>query len=370
VVPVLASLLVVVVLLAGSLALRGARAPSAQLPDGSPSALDLVFAVFGENADHIYRAPAHDPSQRTLVDTVPHAPGWGILPATQMAGSLVAFTVLPADGPARGDAPAEVWLLDVDSRDRIRLAGDADLLIAPVLAAGGAELVYRRTLEGNRQALVRVDLATRLRTEVHSEETAFGIWPVGFDASGALLFARLSTAGTDLYRLEPGTGPQWLLHASDNIARDWRVSPDGRSVSFLAPELLHERVLHRAQVVSLDGVPLALAAPRDEMGEQYGPAWLPDGRGVTVGQEALAGSSPAAVIGLDGRVANLARPPRGFDVPLAWSTDARFLAVRAFDGQNSYAPGSETLVIVGADGTRRAVPAAAEVIFIGWIGRA
>ncbi|MCH7632118.1 MAG: hypothetical protein IIB59_02800, partial [Planctomycetes bacterium] len=50
-------------------------------------------------------------------------------------------------------------------------------------------------------------------------------------------------------------GADFLLHASDEIARDWRLAPDGRSLSFVAPEVLAERVVHRLHVFDLGGTP-------------------------------------------------------------------------------------------------------------------
>ena len=220
------------------------------LPAGEPL---LVFAEFGVNADRVYVAPATDLDRRTLIETVAHAAGWAITAAPEMAGSLVAYTVLPPGGPGRRDAPAELWLLDVETRESTRLASDADLLVAPRFDASGAWLAYRSTSIDGEQRLVRVELATRLRRVMHSYSDGFGVFPVGFDAGGALLFAQLSSTGTDLYRLRDGAEPERLLHASDDIARDWRVSPDGRSIAFVAPERSGERVVHRLHVVALDG---------------------------------------------------------------------------------------------------------------------
>lgn len=332
----------------------------------------LAFAEFGPSGDRIYTSPANDPADRTLIDTVPHADGWGINPSPQPAGNLFAYTVLPPDSPGRRDAPAELWSFDLANGNRTRIARDADLLIAPVLSSDGAELVYRVS-DGEGQALVVVDLATQLRTVLHRERTDFGLYPIGFDAERAVIYARLSLTGTDVYRLARGAEPVLLFHASDNIARDWRLSPDGRSLSFLAPTATAERVVYRAQAVRLDSNaarPLATTAPLAT--EQYGPVWLPAGDALTIGQEGgPARGQAAAVIAPDGSVRLLPAPVSGFDVPLAWSADGGYLAVRSFDGPNSAAPGNADIVVIGlADGQRLHVPADAELIFIGWMGRA
>ena len=101
--------------------------------------------------------------------------------------------------------------------------------------------------------------------------------------------------------------------------------------------------------------------------EQYSPVWTPDGNALTVGQEAFTSQSePAVVLGLDGSRVELTTPDFGFDVPIAWSGDGRYLAVRSFDGRNSVQPGLQRTMIVDREGARIAVDVPSEVIFLGW----
>ena len=341
--------------------------------EAAPAATEarLVFAEFGPTADRIYVAPASRLEERDSVATVRHASGWAINPATEMAGSLVAFTVLPSDAPPRRDSPAELWLLDVASGDLTRLASDADLLAAPVFDRGGRHLAYRRSTAEGAQALVRVDLGSRARTTLLTVATEFGLFPVAFAPDGALLYAELSTGGTDLYRVDEGATPELVAHASDDIARDWRLSPDGGSLSYLAPEIEAERVVHRLHVVAIaDGVELAAAGVGLAIeGEQFSPVWTPAGDGITFGQEArVVRAAPAVTLPVGGGgAAPLAEPERGFDAPLGWSPDGRYLAARSFDGRDAYDPGRESLVVIAADGDRTTVSGATELIFIGWM---
>ncbi|PKN82869.1 MAG: hypothetical protein CVU47_01400 [Chloroflexi bacterium HGW-Chloroflexi-9] len=327
----------------------------------------LVFAEFGENADRLYLAPPERPQERTLIETIEHAPGWGINPAAGTARSIVAYTVLAPGVVPERDTPAELWVIDLATRERTRIARDADLLVAPTFADDGAVLVYRRSA-GSQQELVRVAIQDNTRSVVHAEQTAFGIFPIGYTAGGDLLFARLSTAGTDVFSVRDGAAATLLFHASDQIARDWRLAPDGSAVSYLAPEARGERIVHRAHVVGVDGEERGLPDRGSPTGEQYGPTWTPDGRSLTVGQEAETGdTAPATVLGLagDDPVA-LAPPEQGFDVPVQWSPDGRYLAARTFSGVNSMDAGTESAVIIGTDGNRYPVTAATEVILIGW----
>lgn len=353
-------------------------------PTPSSGAPLVVLAEFGQGADEVFVAPADDPADRTPVATVEHAPGWGINPAPEMAGSLAVYTVLPPEARPQRDSPAELWLLDVASGERTRLARDADLLAAPVLAGDGGAVVYRSTA-GGVQELVRIDLESRARRVLHSVRTEFGVFPVAVtpatrDGGSELLFSQISTAGTDLYAvsLEGAAAGEarHLLHASSQIARDWRLSPDGATLSYLAPEPVAERVVHRLHVVALDGTGARAQQPPIAGGpvaaEQYGPVWTPDGAALTVGREAAPAFTAAAVtLPLDevtGPTA-LAAPEAGFDVPLGWSPDGGTLAARSFDGSSSADPGAERLTLIGVGGERRAITSRSELIFLGWWAR-
>jgi dipeptidyl aminopeptidase/acylaminoacyl peptidase len=338
---------------------------------GVPPGPQLIFAEFGATADRIYIAPPADPTQRTLIATVEHVEGWGLNPAIAAAGGRVAYTVLPPGSRPQGDAPAELWLVDVAARSKTRLAGDADLRVPPVFDRAGTMLIYRSSAAAGQQALVRVDIASGARRPLHTAETAFGIYPVGFARDGALVFATLSQRGTDIYRVRDGEPPALLFHASDQIARDWRLSPGGDAIAYLAPELRTERIVQRLVVVRLDGAdtrPLPGITDAQAAVDQVAPVWTPAGDGVTVGREANPGTSAAAAtVALSGGASTaLAAPPRGFDAPLGWSPDGRFLAARSFDGATTQAPGAETTVVIAAGGQRRTVTATTDVIFLGW----
>ena len=340
---------------------------------GEPAAgARLVFAEFGPGEDRIYVAPAGDLDARELLASVPHAQGWALTPATELVGALIAFVALPPEAEPRRDSPAELWLLDAASGELTRLAGDADLLVPPVFDREGRYLVYRSSdgIEGT-QALVRVDLATRERRTVRELTTRFGILPVAVPADGGVVYAELSTGGTDLYRVDAaGEDVTLLLHASDHIASGWRLSPDGRTLSYLAPRIEAERVVQRLHVTPIDGGEPRIEARDGFVGDQFSPVWTPTGDGITFGQEPgfLAGVAPLTLrIEDGGEQGRLTAPEQGFDAPLGWSGDGRYLAARSFDGRDAYEPGRESLVVISSAGGRATVLADHELIFIGWL---
>lgn len=333
----------------------------------------LLFAEFGTNGDRVFSADATNPSIRTLVATIPHAPEWGINPSGRAAGDLVAFTVLPPSAVPARETPAELHVLNVATGAIRLLATDADLLTAPVFDHAGTHLVYRRNGEGGQQSIVSVDLATGAQRSLYTVETTYGIYPVGSGSDNGVLFAVLSRGGTDLYRVGTAGQPQLVLHASNGIARDWDISPDGRRVSFVAPGTEDERVVNRLEVVDLaSGTRVSVPSvdvPRAV--EEYAPVWRPDGSAITLGREAYPDDRAGAVtypLGAGTPLA-LATPRQGYDVPVSWSADGEYLAARSFDGTSAQDPGDESLVVIALGGERQTVTATNEVVFLGWVGR-
>ncbi len=366
-----AGLTVVALLVAVLVVLPSDDADGIQQVEAPPGIPQIVFAEFSAASDLVYIAPANDPDARVLIDEIEHALGWGMNPAPEMAGSRFAYTVLPPAANGRQDTPAEVWVMDTATLDRTRLARDADLLVAPRFTSDGGALVYRRS-SGGQLELVRIELATSTREVIHAERTTFGIFPIGYSADGGLVYARLSSSGTDILSVREGHSPTLLFHASDDIARDWQIAPDGRHIAYLTVEEALESILHRARVSRLgSGEPLPLSRVEETLGEQYGPTWTLDGSSLAVGQQATPeGPGRVIVTSLDGSATTLPAPEQGFDVPTAWSPDGRFLAARTFTGVNSAHPGEESVVILDAEGDRYPVISTTEIIFIGWIAGA
>ncbi|GAF87317.1 unnamed protein product, partial [marine sediment metagenome] len=60
-------------------------------------------------------------------------------------------------------------------------------------------------------------------------------------------------------------------------------------------------------------------------------------------------------------------PEGGFDVPLSWSADGRYLAVRSFEGSSAVDPGPSYVVVVGSQGNRYQLSSSSDLTVIGWL---
>ena len=332
----------------------------------------IVFSEFGPTEDTLWSAPADDPSERTVIAAVRHAPEYGILASVSPDGSLIAYTVLPPELPKpSADAPAEVWVIGSNGSEPRLLASDADLLIAPVWSPDSASVVFRRSESGDNVAgtfrLVRLDLSGR---ETELLELDRGLFPVGFSPDGAeLYYTELSQAGTELARVNVGTlTREAVAHLSDDFTRDWHLSPDGRQLSFLAPAAASDTPAFRAMVVDTDSA----AGPkqvREGTAGDFNPIWHPNSRDLTLGQEPQRGEKEAAVRlnALGGAPDELEGPEKGFDVPLSWSPDGSYLALRSFEGSSALEPGRERMVILEPKGERKELKWDGELYLAGWI---
>ena len=130
--------------------------------------------------------------------TIDHAPEYGAAVALSPDGTRIAYVALPASGAAAIDAPAEVWVMDRNGRNRKRLAGDADLPVAPVWSPDGLSVVFRRSDNSDAAGHFQLVRVTTDGAETTLVDSTDGLLPVGFAPDGSLYFVRLSTAGTDL----------------------------------------------------------------------------------------------------------------------------------------------------------------------------
>jgi len=351
--------------------LRGLAGDQSTAPVGLHSLLEaaaplVVYSEFGETADTLWAANPDDPSDRTQLGQIEHARGFAISPRLSPDGARIAYTVVPPTGAQA----AELWVLDIESAEARRLAGGVDLLSAPVWSPKADAVVVRRSQGGEDEAgsaqLLRVDLSGA--TTVLASAAA-GLYPIEFSPDGAwLYFAVLSASGTDLARVsgEGGDEPQTVAPLSDGIARDWRLSPDGTRLAYLAQT---DGAGFAARVLDISTgkavTPLAHIASA-----QFSPVWTPDGD-LAIGQLSDGGAA-LLVSGEGASLAPAAQLPGpeggdGFDAPLSWSPGGAHLAVRSFAGESTADPGPSWVVVVGTDGERNHLSSISDVTIAGWL---
>ena len=322
----------------------------------------VIYSEFGQAADTLWAADPDDPTARAELAVIQHAWGYGILPSLSPSGDYIAYTVL-----APGSPTAELWLLETSSGVATRLAGGVDLRIAPVWSPAGDALVVRRSAgqEGfGSSQLLRIDMEGTIETLAAD---GAGLFPIDFSPDGRwLYFAVLTPSGTDLARAPAAGGEtETLAHLSNGVARDWRLSPDGTRLAYLAQSSANTNVTFAAQVLEIETGDVQTPLGQADV-TQFGPVWAQNG-GLTIGRLDRDTGTPLR-LSVDGApLAVLPSASAGFDVPLSWSPDGVHLAVRSFEGSSTAAPGPSRVVIVSTDGGRIQLSPQSDVVVAGWL---
>lgn len=336
----------------------------------------IVYSEFGQWADTIWAADPNDPASRVALASIDHAYSFGINPALSPDGAHIAYTVRTGD--AAQSAGDELWLLDVETGAAKRLAQQVELAGAPVWSPASDAIFVRRS-GANGAELLRISLSgatTVLASSTNSlAASPNGLYLIDVSPDGEwLYYAVLSAGGTDVVRASVHSGKQEpVAHLSDGFSRDWRLSPNGDRLSYLAQADSGSSVTFVAQVLDLSTglreTPLA-----ETPAAQFSPVWERDG-GLTIGQISDGGAASAGAgdaplrLNAAGAVTDVAlpEPSAGFDVPLSWSPDGAHLAVRSFEGRSAADPGPSRIVVVRTDGARFELSRRSDVAVAGWL---
>ena len=335
---------------------------------GPPSGPSLLVSEFSDSRSQLWLIDPQDPNERDAFLAVNHAPGWALSGAVSPDGATLAYVVLR---PGRRDAETEASLWRSDGGAPVLLVDGVDLGGGVVWSADGASILVRRTTvaeDGRRAfAVVEVDLATGRAVTHPVEGAAAAVHVVGRAGDGSLLVELTTRSGSRLSNLGDPEDKARLL--SNDLTRDWRLSPDGAQLAFTEQAGLTMAV----RVIALDpsltsaGLPAMRAATAagqallDEGNVGVGtaaPVWSPDGA-LSVGVFQTPVSSGDEI-----RVASVGSGA-GFALPLAWSADGAHLAVRAFDGGGPGSSTRESVGIVGSDGALVTLPGG-HMQVLGW----
>lgn len=344
----------------------------------------LLVSEYGTTADTIVALdPADVAGSREVIATIEHAPEYGIQATLSPSGEAIAYTGLPADTERASPAsPATSGIVSVDGTMAV-LAEDVDLLVAPVWAPDNASIVVRKntpceaagldceTNPAGLFELIRLGTdGTRATITTWQSAAAF---PIGVSQAGVLYFATLNAAGTDLYSVGlDGTNETLVAHLSDQVARDWRLSPDDLSVAYSAAESGSQPAVV-ARVCDLttgaisdviDAGEMAAGPPSTGVARgEFNPTWQPDG-GLTVAALNLDGGGSAVSVDQAGLTTEAIRDD-AMDLPLTWSPDGASLVVRSVEGETPFEAGASRVEILQA-GTRARVSESSDVTIVGW----
>jgi Tol biopolymer transport system component len=332
----------------------------------------LLISEFGEDADTILAIDPEDVAgSRTEIATVGHAAGWGIFATLAPDGGAIAYTALPEDAvDPSPDTPAIAAIVEADG-DVQTLADDIDLLIPPMWSPDGGSIVVRKnTPEENDAGSFELVLLGRdgSRSTITSWRSA-AVFPVAFAPDDATLyFTTLNAAGVDLYSVAPdGSAETLVAHLSDEISRDWTLSPDGTTLAYSVAESGNEPRVVAMTLDLVTGIASeAVAGTSSDDAAQINPAWRGDGE-LTIASIAADGGGDTVSIDDTGAAETITDNDESIDVPIAWSPDGASLAVLAVEGATPLDAGESHIELVTPDGERERVSDQTDVLIVGWL---
>ncbi len=326
----------------------------------TPSLVDsriprVAYFEFDTTADTLWLASASDPTKRQKLFAIAHAEEFGIVPSLAPDRAQFAYNALPVSlSSPSPDSPAEVWVGAISTTEKPKLvAHGVDLLVPPVWSPKSDELVYRRS---DDYRLFILDIASGEERELVSGD-GWSLFPVGFTPDGGrLYYVKITNDDSSLLAVNLNDGSSIpVAKLADGLTRDWRLSPTGDRLAYLAMGSDSTQVVSRAYILDIASGAATQTGPD---GDAFSPAWSKTGE-LAVGSISGTGKVSATQNGFT-------KPSKGFDVPLVFDKTGGQLVVRNFDGTSAVNPGRERLEIVSAGGTRKTITND-EVTFLGWI---
>lgn len=354
------------------------RASEAQAAWQSPNVLAddprIVYSELTGQQSTLWIASAADLPRARPIATVSHREGYGLRAALSPDGKRIAYLVLPAS--ARNPwTEGALWVMGIDGRDPLQLLSNADMHSAPIWSRSGEQILVREASVSDERlqyTLVAVDTDGGSATKLVPEIAADGLYPIGWSEDGQrLYYATLTREGTDIQQLELLSGRvERVFHASDGIARDFRLSSQGDRLLYSEYQPLGQTAYRVRSTELGTGVSRTFLQSERAL---LSPVWRPGEPAVTLGSEPAEARLQGGLGALSGEAGGLdsmiaPAPSGGFLAPLAWSSDGAFLAARLLHGDSLQQTKGERLVVVSpARHTTAEVAAKGYAELVGWL---
>ena len=323
----------------------------------------LLVSIYGDDESTLWLVDPADPSRRQALFPLAHAPGWAPAGAVSPAGGRMALLVVR---PGARDPATDTLLLLSDGGPPRVVARGLDLRGGLAWSSDGAELFARRTLpaaDGSRRfQMVAFDLRRRRRAR-------------RADAAGArrrrrALPGRPGGRRSGLRRR--GGGGRQRADRDRGGRRDLRAAAvAGRDAGVVALARGDAAGLHRAagHVAAGDAARPRRAGAAHGTGDRRRPGERRHGLSrLASRRDAARRSLRRRRRGPDGGGERGGGRSRASSLPLGWSPDGAYLALRTFGGTGPGDPGAQGLAVLGPDGTSRALTGEGLAILGWWHG--
>lgn len=348
--------------------LVGAIAGTLDLRSEAPGAR-LVYSEMLGDASVIWEAPASDLRKKRQLGSVPHIQGYGIKASLSPDGWYLAYKALDHDSGG-STSRSSLWLLDTEIQRTSFVLDGLELISVPLWSPDSDKVAVIRTSvddDGpNAAEIVAVDIHSGTANVIATSQPQEWVSPVAWSADGGrLYYVSIGGQGTYLnYSSAHAGGLSQVLGRLDDFSRDFRLSPDREMLAYTS--------LENATEPAIKTLNLSDGAVKSYPG-MVSPLWdAPDGA-LTVA--ALSNGLGVSKIRPSDLSIDATTPPtelysapiNALHLPLAWSRDAGFLAVRSLSGTSLNDVTDERLGVVDTGGAFRPVESAGYLEFIGWL---
>src|SRR3989449_492933 len=347
------------------------RSPSEETISPTPPAGDtsfrLVFQESGATEDKIWRVSPSNPTNREPVATIKHRDGWSVKASLSPDSRSIAYIAVP-EGGTDASYQGELFMLDLKRQETELVYRGVDLRFRPMWTPD-SKLLYVRRLFGMETLILQIKVIRKL---------APGETPVATPSATTQALGEEKARAPPEPTLAPDQPPppsprpaqaNFVVKLSDQIARDYDLSPDRKHLSYLAQEIVNGDFVLRpftadlpaktTTAISTDGLP---------PGDHFRPLWHPGGTLLAVGSlpTGLETGAVALVPVGGGAPSFLPAPERGFDVPTAWAADGSFLAVTNYGGDSLANVGVSRIDLVAPTGQRIILAEGTQFEVVGW----
>ena len=337
----------------------------------------LVYSEMLGDASVIWQAPASDLRKKRQLASVPHIQGYGIKASLSPSDRYLAYKALGHDSGG-STSRSSLWLLDIEDTRSIGTETQRTSFVLDGLELIGVPLwspdsdkvaVIRKSVDDdgpNAAEIVAVDIHSGTANVIATSQPQEWLSPIAWSADGGrLYYVSIGGQGTYLnYSSTHAGGLSQVLGRLDDFSRDFRLSPDREMLAYTS--------LENATEPAIKTLNLSDGAVKSYPG-MVSPLWdAPDGA-LTVA--ALSNGLGVSKIRPSDLSIDATTPPtelhsapiNAFHLPLAWSRDAGFLAVRSLSGASLNDVTDERLEVVDTGGAFRPVESAGHLEFIGWL---
>jgi Tol biopolymer transport system component len=345
-----------------------------------PPDLKVVYQEYRQGVITVWAARIITPELRSVLATIEVPTQSGGRVSLSHDGTKIAYTILP-DGHGNNLFNAELWVMDLSTSRRQRLAGRVDFgryMDYPIWSPDNQWIAFDRQTAIQRpftQTIAVVNVVSGEERILRSADDTTWQWLLEWSPDSRYLYYSLGTAPAQLWRLDVTQGSAQPIGpipgVQEMIPRCYYISPDGQ---YLLCTVLEKQApaSYGVIIVPTTKSNQTQVIACEDTEDRYNPIWGPSAQAVTINSPPMNGR-PAELQRIsiqDGQISVIAQANQsllgitdGNFRPEGWSPDGQWIAVGRFPESES----GGMLVLINTNGNQvRRISAQGALQLLGW----